>query len=355
MSQLDNIRNGLADLASVVQTIANTETPATPAATVNSISGNAIHGGKVTLFRSTGITDQATRNSLLVEDDMITVGNADIDNIVGDVAVQGNMTVGGELHAQTMHVEELISTAKHTASIDFHPHNGSLNMIGLQWRQEGQATKQIVWREDRFYISSDIDLHRTASIQIDNIPVLTADRLGVTVKHSELESVGTLNNLRTTGDLSIDEFVTWDSGTMRFSIGAEAPNGQLSVASNEAEFIVDPEFDHVRIGAYTTSKMSLITDNKERVILKEHGGVEVKGTLGINVAYPGDDVDLAVSKPVRIQDKLIGVADGVPTKGNYNKGDILYNTEPTPGNWVGWICIEGGTPGTWKAFGAIES
>lgn len=355
MSQLDNIRNGLADLASIVQTVANAETPETPAATVNSISGNAVHGGKITLFRSTGITDKATRNSLLVEDDLITVGNADIDNILGDATVEGNLTVGGELHARTMHVEELISTNKHTASIDFYPHNGSLDMIGLQWRQEGQPTKQIVWREDRFYISSDLDLHRNANIQIDNIPVLSADSLGVTVKHSELEHVGTLVNLRTTGDLSIDEFVTWDSGSMRFAIGAEAPNGQLSVASNEAEFIVDPEFDHVRVGSYTTSKMSLITDNKERLILKEHGGIEVKGTVGINVAYPGDDVDLAVNGPIRIQDKFIGVAHEIPSNGNYNKGDILYNTNPYPGSWIGWVCINGGNPGEWKAFGAIQS
>lgn len=355
MSKIDNIREGLASLGSAIEIIATTETPETPTATVNSISGNAVHGGKVTLFRSTGIRDLASRDSLLVEDDMITVGRADIDNIVGDVEVEGNLHIAGGITASSMHVEELTSTSKNITSIDFHPKNGSLDMLGLQWRQEGQATKQIVWRENRFYISSDIDLHRNANIQIDNIPVLSADRLGVTIKQSELETVGTLQNLRTTGDLNIDDFVTWDSGTMRFSIGAEAPNAQLSVASNEAEFIVDPEFDHVRVGTYTTSKMSLITDNKERIVLKEHGGVEIKGRLGINVTYPGDDVDLSVKGAVRIQDKKIGVAQSIPSEGNFNKGDILYCTDPMPGGWVGWVCIEGGNPGQWKAFGAIQS
>lgn len=354
MSQIDKIRDGLADLGSIVQTIANTETPATPAATVNSISGNAVHGGKITLFRSTGITDQATRNSLLVENDMITVGNADIDNIVGDITVEGNVTVGGELHAKTMHVEELLSTAKHTTSLEFHPSNGSLDRVGLQWRQEGQATKQIVWNQDRFFITNDVDLHRNATLQIDNIPVLSADSLGVTIKHSELEHVGTLVNLRTTGDLNVDEFVTWDSGTMRFAIGAEAPNAQFSVASNEAEFIVDPDFDHVRIGAYTTSKLSIITDNKERITIKDHGHVEVKGKLGINVAYPSEDTDLEVNGAIRMQSRRFGVAEAIPATGNFNKGDILYNTNPTAGGKLGWVCIEGGTPGTWKAFGGID-
>lgn len=355
MNKIDNIREGLASLGSAIEIIATTETPETPVATVNSISGNAVHGGKVTLFRSTGITDKATRTSLLVEDDLITVGNADIDNIVGDLSVEGNLTIAGEVTASKLHVEELTSTIKNTSTLDFHPKNGSLDMLGLQWRQEGQQTKQFVWRGDRFYISNDLDLHRNANIQVDNIPVLSADRLGVTIKYSELEHVGTLNNLRTTGDLNIDEFVTWDSGTMRFSIGAEAPNAQLSVASNEAEFVVDPDFDHIRVGAYTTSKMSLITDNKERIVIKQHGGVEIKGTVGINVAYPGEDVDLAVNGPIRIQDKKIGVAQEIPTQGNFNKGDILYSTDPMPGGWVGWICIEGGSPGNWKAFGAIQS
>ena len=77
MSQINNIREGLARLATTVETIANTQAAEMPPAVVNSISGNAIHGGKITLLRSTGVRDNATRTSLLVDDDMITVGNVD--------------------------------------------------------------------------------------------------------------------------------------------------------------------------------------------------------------------------------------------------------------------------------------
>jgi hypothetical protein len=355
MNQLDNIREGLAHLGSAIETIANTSAPETPPATVNSISGNAIHGGKITLLRSTGIKDLATRTSLLVEDDQITVGTADIDEIIGDLNVEGALTVGGELTAKKLRVDELISTEKRTTSMDFQPQNGSLDMVGIQWRKDGESTKQIVWKGDGFYISNDIDLHRKAKILIDDIPVLSADSLGVTIQKSSLTEVGTLINLRTEGDVNIDNFVLYDSGMMRFSIGCEAPNGQLSVASNEAEFVVDPEFDHVRIGNYTTSKLSIITDNQDRIIIGQNGGIELKGTVGINVQYPGTDVDLQVNGPVRIQDKKIGVASEIPTTGNFNKGDLLYNTNPQAGGWVGWICIEGGTPGSWKAFGAIQA
>ena len=223
MSKIDNIRQGLARLASTVETIANTQAAEMPAATVNSISGNAIHGGKITLLRSTGVKDNATRTSLLVDDDLITVGNIDTDNLIGDIDVSGALNVQGKLTVGNLHVEEMSSTQKVTQNIDFHAQGGNLDMMGMQWRKEGEATKQIIWRGDRFYISNTIDLHRNAVIEIDNIPVLSAEKLGVTIKHSELETVGTLNNLRSTGNLTIDDFVTYDSGTMRLGIGSEVP------------------------------------------------------------------------------------------------------------------------------------
>lgn len=39
--------------------------------------------------------------------------------------------------------------------------------------------------------------------------------------------------------------------------------------------------------------------------------------------------------------------------GPYYAQDIIYNTAPTLGGNVGWICTTGGSPGTWAAFGAI--
>jgi hypothetical protein len=47
-------------------------------------------------------------------------------------------------------------------------------------------------------------------------------------------------------------------------------------------------------------------------------------------------------------------SESVPISGSWSKGDIIYNTNPTPGGYVGWICTTSGTPGTWKGFGLIE-
>lgn len=43
-----------------------------------------------------------------------------------------------------------------------------------------------------------------------------------------------------------------------------------------------------------------------------------------------------------------------PTTGTFNIGDIVYNSAPTAGGYIGWVCVTAGTPGTWKTFGAIS-
>ena len=36
-------------------------------------------------------------------------------------------------------------------------------------------------------------------------------------------------------------------------------------------------------------------------------------------------------------------------------GDICFDATPSAGGKLGWVCITGGTPGTWKPFGAIDA
>ena len=43
-----------------------------------------------------------------------------------------------------------------------------------------------------------------------------------------------------------------------------------------------------------------------------------------------------------------------PVTLQHNVGDIVWNTSPTPGGNLGWICVTGGVPGLWEAFGFIS-
>ena len=77
--------------------------------------------------------------------------------------------------------------------------------------------------------------------------------------------------------------------------------------------------------------------------------------LGIGVKNFSPDADITTAGPIRFQDKKFEVGSSDPDSGNYVTGDIVWNTTPTPTGYVGWICIKGGTPGTWKPFGQIAS
>jgi hypothetical protein len=51
--------------------------------------------------------------------------------------------------------------------------------------------------------------------------------------------------------------------------------------------------------------------------------------------------------------RLLGTA--APTTGTYEIGDIVYNSTPAAGGYIGWVCVTAGAPGTWKTFGPITA
>jgi len=87
-------------------------------------------------------------------------------------------------------------------------------------------------------------------------------------------------------------------------------------------------------------------------------GINQEGTLTkpiYNIDMNGKDL-LNVH---RIQIGTIGRSvyymDAAPTTGTYIRGDIVFNINPTTGGFIGWSCVTGGTPGTWKTFGVISA
>jgi len=47
-------------------------------------------------------------------------------------------------------------------------------------------------------------------------------------------------------------------------------------------------------------------------------------------------------------------ASSAPASGSHRTGAIVFNSAPTAGGKIGWVCTAGGSPGTWKEFGAID-
>ena len=233
---------------------------------------------------------------------------------------------------------------------------------GLQWRGDG-PTKQFTYRAnpDRIWTSESIDLSEGQSYYISNTPVLSLNELGNSVRNSNLTSVGTLQNLRTQGDLVIDDYIYYNSSLDALGIGTEAPNGKLSIATLDAEFIVDTDPGLVKLGTWTTSDLDLITDDTVRIKIERNGTVTVKEKLiveqqvGIGVKNFGTDADLTVAGAIRFQGRKFDSSDTIPSSGTYLKGDIVWNSNPQPTGYVGWVCVREGTPGEWKPFGQIGS
>lgn len=366
-NDLIKLRQGMDALYQAVESIAN-RPPAQSEILKRSLSGDHISGGKITKFQSVGIKDDATDAVLLVNDKGVHTDNLNIKNLLGDTNVRGNLFVHGEITAKKLHVNEITADIRleRSTPLEFVAEEGkSVYGKGLFWRTES-GTRQLIYQAnpDRFWSSETIDLHQNAYYSIDNIPVLTSRALGDTVTESSLSKVGTLNNLRTQGNLTVDEYIFYEGSSQRLGIGTESPNGTVGIASIDGEFIIDVDvIKGARVGNWSASDLEIVTDNTPRISISAGGNIiigsnveaktTVQGKLGINVKNP--DCDIATTGPVRFQGKKQEVGESIPLEGSYKIGDIVWNSKPKPTGYVGWICTRDGTPGEWKPFGQISA
>ena len=291
---------------------------------------------------------------------MTQLNTSELDTAIQDLGSALSSIINRALTVDDMRMESL-------SSVEFQADHNGVYGKGLQWRGAG-PTKQLIYRSnpDRIWTEESIDLGNEASYMIGNTPVLRATELGSSVRTSSLITVGTLQNLRTQGNLCIDDFVYYNTDTESFGIGTEAPNGKFSVATLDAEFIVDTRPGSVRIGSWTSDNISLITDNVERLTVTASGNIElgslgnsitttVHGKLGVGVNNMDTDVSIATSGPIKIAGKMITSGTEIPTSGTFRQGDIMYNDNAVATGYVGWVCVREGNPGEWKPFGQIAS
>lgn len=87
-----------------------------------------------------------------------------------------------------------------------------------------------------------------------------------------------------------------------------------------------------------------------------------------DIPFVDDELDLTSPRPVEnravaaaiekirmdIENALPKMASA-PTAGTWEKGDIVFNSEPAGGGPVGWVCVSAGTPGAWRSFGTVAT
>lgn len=360
------IKIGLAQVADALEVVA-TSAPK-PQFINNEISGDKVHGGTISMFKSTGIEDTASERAILITDDGTIINNIITDHISSSPTIHGDLDVEGSITAQKLHVNELTADIRNerTTPLEFIADDNGIYGKGLQWKGQG-PTKQFIYRAnpDRLYSTESIDVAAEAGYAIGNTVVLSATELGSSVRTSNLVKVGTLQNLRTQGNLTIDDYIIYDADSQRLGFGTESPNASISVTSLESEFIIDVEGESTKIGNWTTDDLQIVTDNTTRITVRANGKVEfgknskndaqvsVFGKLGVGVNNVSDDISFSTANGIEIAGTKIITGTSIPTAGTFRQGDIMYNTNAVTTGYVGWICVREGTPGEWRPFGLI--
>ncbi len=174
------------------------------------------------------------------------------------------------------------------------------------------------------------------SVRINLREVLWEDRLGNSVKRSALEEVGILNKLQVSTTLSVDGH--------RVGVNTTKPEGYFAVDQGGNQIVLDFVDGKAFMGMHSNSSLD-IGNGKQQI------SITADGKVGVGVKRPLQALD--VDGNVRFNSTTITSNSHSPKEGNWQKGDVCYNTEPISGNYAGWICLRGGSPGTWSSFGLI--
>jgi hypothetical protein len=333
------------------------------------LSGDQVSGGTIADFSSTGISDQATKTTLVVTDGNIKVDSITVPTVTGDTTIKGDVKIYGILDAGMVRTTELIANQRYEKQfLEFATPDGSETAgRGLLWL--GAKTRQMTFMmgPDRFWFTENIDLPSEKSYLVDGVPTLSRDTLGLNVVNSNLQSLGTLKGLEVNGEVNIDDHIFYNPVSQRLSLGQESGNGLFSVFDyiNNVEVILDSnDQGHGVIGTYTTKSLDIVTDDQTRLSISETGNVtigseykdstvtRVYGKLAVGVKNPTEQLEVAGN--VKFGNRLFANGSTAPTEGTYQTGDIVWNSTPKIDGYVGWVCIVGGLPGQWQPFGKIE-
>lgn len=337
---------------------------------LRALSGNHINGGVIRNFESSGIKDNASSTKITVEDTGVTIENLKLSKVADDVTFEKSLTVNGLIKAQRIEVLEIQADLRleRSSPLEFKATKDStLAGKGLLFSGQGY-TKQFIFtaNPDRFFSTESLDLAKDRAFFIDNVKVLDNVSLGSSVQKSNLKELGRLKHLAVDGDVNFNNSFFYSTGSKRLGLGTDTPNGAVSIFDNNVELILGGTSEARGIvGTFTHSDFEIVTDNLSRLTVTSKGDIvfgspskgkiqtTIYGNLSVGVNTPDPNVDLHVAGPIRFSGNLHTTGTQPPSFGNYTAGDIVWNSTPTPGNWVGWICISAGTPGQWRPFGQI--
>jgi len=261
----------------------------------NALSGDIIDGGTITHFSSSGMKDEADSIELTIKNNAVEVQN--------------------DLHVK-----------------------GTIKVENLQY-VKAQVPK----------------LNVLDAIMIHDNEVLWREELGKSVKKSHLTEVGILKNLQVRNTLYVADG--------RVGVNTTAPSADFSVNTGGYEVITRMHESNAFVGTHTHVAFAIGTDDTPRLTCRANGDVvvgtetgrpvnfNVYGQLGVNVKYPSES--LHVDGNIKFAERTFAAGVQIPTEGRWDTGSVIWNEKPSKNLPVGWVCIKGGKPGSWRPFGMI--
>jgi hypothetical protein len=290
------------------------------------------------------IGTRTNHNLSIISDNIprITVKNNGEIHVSNEFSKDGILRVFGSIYADNIISENIVSDTRveRSSSLEFIATTGnSIYGKGLMWQGTGIARQFIMASgPDRLWSSESIDTSGT--YMINKVSVLSSTKLEPPILYSNLITVGTLNSLKVAGNTSLSA-VSANTLEITGENAATLTNDGLTMA-NTASIIVDamPVFQG------NTTEIEIGNIQQKQL-------VKVCGVMSIGINNPDPTVGLSVSGNVSFNNKKFITGTSSPMSGLFLKGDICWNQLPTEYGYVGWICIQDGSPGEWRPFGAI--
>jgi hypothetical protein len=275
------------------------------------ITGDNVKGGIIENFGSIGIEDRATHVQMTLMDHATAFEGpvwAPSAAIKGTLTVDGDLILKGTISQDSPVVDQLASLTVDKINAD-----ESLLKLYSERIQENIA---------------EIGLSLNTITQ-NGKEVVSGNRLGYHIVDSNLQRVGLLRDLQTTGEnlLSDTLYVT----TRRVGVNSIDPSATFVVWDEEVELIVTKRSqDTGYIGTSRHQSVILGSNNKENIKLLPDGTTQID--------------NLSVGRVPMSSTASIPNYEGTA-------GQIVWNEHPAPGGPIGWVCL-GST--RWAKFGIIE-
>jgi hypothetical protein len=275
------------------------------------LTGDNIQGGVITNFGSTGIDDQATACRVTILDQGTVFENtlyAPRIEIKGGAIIDGDLEIQGRITDGPAYQQLVADIAATTANV---------------------ITDDVLVRHQDVILDKMLTEGINLSKIMLNGRVIMDDNRLLGVVHSQLQSVGLLQDLQTTGDTLLSS--TLYTSNKRVGVNTMDPRNALSVWDEEIEIGIGKQEQNVaRIATNRDHSLVLGSNDNNNLILNTDGSVEVKelkiGTMSFSTLP-------------------------VPPSHNAQRGTVVFNENPTLGGPLGWVSLG---DARWANFGIID-